>query len=239
MSKSSKSALRTKRRSPKLHDLTGETFGRWTVVGRAESSRTGVTRWLCRCQCGTMRPVFASNLRRSLTVSCGCHIAEKRASLRRTHGQSRTPEHGIWLKMISRCHHPNDIAYPLYGARGIKVCDRWRWSLTAFLADMGARPSVKHTIDRINNDGDYEPGNCRWATALQQARNTRKCHRITFDGQTKCLTEWSEATGISQKTILTRLRTGWPVALALTVPVKRSVFRLSALLDQSRVTTQS
>jgi len=143
---------------PKFEDITGQRFGRLVVTGCNSSKRGGGT-WICLCDCGRNKIVDANSLKSGHTQSCGC--------LR--HGLCFTPTWWSWVGMTARCRNQNRKAY---GGRGISVCDRWL-KFENFLSDMGERP-LGHTIDRINNDGDYEPGNCRWATAKQQSENKRK-----------------------------------------------------------------
>ena len=196
----------------RLHVNSGETFGRLTVVQEIGSQRPRQIE--CMCQCGTSTIVSLGNLRHGLTRSCGC--------LRRgTHLFLDYPsEYAIWSLMKQRCLNPSDRAYGYYGGRGIRVCDRWLHSFAAFLADMGRRPSKTHSIDRIDNDGNYDPGNCRWATWKQQHRNRRNNRLLTHDGQTLCVTEWSEVTGINAKVIFGRIYDGWSVEDTLTRPVR-------------------
>lgn len=122
--------------------------------------------------------------------------------------------------MLQRCHNPKDKFYSDYGGRGIEVCDRWKESFDNFIFDMGNRPSSKHSIDRIDVNGDYEPTNCRWADAVQQGRNKRNNRRIILGNETRCLSEWSEITGLKAHTIAMRLKLGWGVEKALTTPVR-------------------
>jgi hypothetical protein len=161
----------------RLIDLTGKVFGDLTVVTRAESAKGGEARWLCQCSCGGSTTATSSNLRRGQTVSCGCAVAKFNRAFRTTHGGRNTPEYEIWRSMIKRCENPNHHAYARYGGRGINVHPEWRTSFAAFLRDVGRRPSQDLSLDRINNDGDYEPGNVRWATAKQQANNRRPMGR--------------------------------------------------------------
>lgn len=141
-----------------------------------------------------------------------------RNAARYRHGCTGTYEHGIWLQMKQRCLDPNNAAYDRYGGRGIKVCDRWLNSFEAFLDDMGPRPTGL-TIDRINNNGHYEPTNCRWTTYREQRLNSRSVRLLTFNGETRCLTDWARITGIGECTIFYRLQRGWSVERALTEPV--------------------
>lgn len=150
----------------------GTKFGMWVVTGAPISRKQKIV-YPCRCACGTERNVYACHLRRGQSSSCGCEGARKTADRNRTHGMASTLEYGIWRSMIDRCHNPSNHAYARYGGRGIFVCDRWRDSFENFIADVGKRPTDEHSIDRIKNDRGYEPDNCRWATAIEQARNKR------------------------------------------------------------------
>jgi len=201
---------------------TGKIYGRWTAL--SFSGRVGIKiHWLCRCECGVERSVWIANLVSGKSRSCGCLNAESKATANavrfRTHGMSKTSIYRIWRGMIKRCTDSGIRGYPNYGGRGISVCERWNNSFENFYADMGERPSGKHSIDRINNDGNYEPENCRWATTQEQTRNTRRTRMVTFAGRTQCLQAWADESGISKQTISLRLRTGWTVEDALTKPV--------------------
>lgn len=138
------------------------------------------------------------------------------------HGQTRrsgrTTEYRIWASMIQRCTNPRVRSYRSYGQRGISVCERWL-SFAAFYADVGPRPSTKHTLDRIDNDGHYEPGNVRWATALEQSRNSRHARRYEFNGEVRCISEWAEVTGINYWTLRHRFDAGWSPERALSTAV--------------------
>lgn len=150
----------------------GMRFGRLTLVRKVGSTADKHALWLADCDCGNQVTVPARNAGKGITQSCGCFQREQVADRNRTHGMSQSPEYRIWSGMLSRCHNPNDTGYYKYGARGVVVCDRWRGSFEAFYADMGPRPDGM-SIDRIDPEGNYEPGNCRWATTLVQARNKR------------------------------------------------------------------
>ena len=203
-------------------DLTGQLFGRWRVLSRAENDRHGNARWLCECTCPqrTRRIVRGVDLRSGHARSCGCLQREVTAARNTTHGLSKTPEYKVWLNMIKRCTNPNHPEYKNYGGRGIKVCDRWLESFENFFADTGLRPSPKLTLERIDNDGDYEPENWRWATRKEQARNIRPNRMIPFNGEMLCVTEWAERVGIKANTLLWRLDRGWSIERALTQPVR-------------------
>lgn len=139
------------------------------------------------------------------------------------HGMARCPEYLSWVSMIQRCHNEQATGYHNYGGRGICVCPAWRSSFKAFFRDMGSRPSPQHTLDRINNDGNYDPGNCRWATASEQKRNSRAAKLLTHNGQTKTIVAWAEDLGVSRFLIRKRIAAGWSAEDALTKPSHRGI----------------
>lgn len=196
----------------KIEDLTGQKFGKWTVLEFSHVAPRGRAVWLCRCECGTERKVYAYNLNSGASTSCWCS--------KNIHGMAGKPIYKAWVQMKQRCYNPHDPQFHNYGARGIAVCNSWRESFAAFLADMGERP-IGTTLDRIDNDGPYAPDNCRWATDREQCRNTRQNHVIEHDGQSHTVIEWSEISGLAQHVIRSRLRLGWSIEDALTRPVRQ------------------
>jgi hypothetical protein len=200
------------RRGPRFIDLAGQTFGKWTVVGEAVGYKPPATHWDCTCECGNKSKVSGKQLRSGKSNGCK-YCGPKR------HGRSQTTEYRVFHDMHNRCTNPSIAAYKDYGGRGITVCDEWE-SFESFYRDMGPRPSPRYTIDRINNSLGYSKENCRWATKQEQARNTRSCHLLTFNGETRCLSDWAAHFNISPTTITGRLQKGWSVSDALTAPVK-------------------
>ncbi len=203
----------------RVKDRSGQIYGRLTVLSFA-GCKYGEAFWLCRCDCGFDTLVLGSSLQTGHTKSCGCKRRECGATINKRHGMWNTPIYHCWSDMKCRCVNCDHIDYPDYGGRGICVCSKWLESFEAFLADMGPRPSSKHSLDRIDNEGNYEPANCRWATQIQQHRNCRRNHQLTFQGKTQCLVEWAEEMGINRLTLSARLLSyGWSVERALTEPV--------------------
>jgi hypothetical protein len=195
----------------------GLKYGRLTIMAPAGSKKSHALA-LCRCDCGNECVTAVDHLLIGHTTSCGCFSAEWTRKRFRTHGLSKSREYHIWQGMHNRCKNPDCEKYPHYGGRGIRVCERWE-SFAAFIEDVGLSPSPKHEIERVDNNGHYEPGNCRWATHKEQMRNTRRNRLITFRGETLPLVVWSERTGLNVPAITHRLKIGWPVELALTTPL--------------------
>jgi hypothetical protein len=196
-------------------DITGMVFDRLTALGYDQKTRL----WICLCSCGVQKAIRHGLLvGRRRVRSCGCLQRDTARKRKTTHGGSRTPEYRILHHMIQRCTNQNDQDYPDYGGRGICVCPRWLSSFADFLSDVGPRPSAEHEIDRINNNGHYEPGNVRWVSHQRNCRNRRSSRLLTHDGRTMTLTEWAIAIGISNRTLRSRLEMGWCLGRALTQP---------------------
>ena len=203
----------------KSPDITGQRFGRYVVISRVEKG-DGQSWWDCLCDCGKQKEVRGRRLRSGVTLSCGCYAADRTSRRSRIHGATTTAEHKVWSGMIERCANVND---PNYGGRGITVCERWRESFLSFMADMGPRPvdGRRWSIDRIDNEGNYEPGNCRWTVPRVQCRNTRANRHLEHDGRRLTVVEWAEVTGLHPDLIRERVAGGWPVDRALATPPRR------------------
>lgn len=207
---------------------------RWTFIRK--SDRGGFSWFCCNCPAQTLREVQSGSVRSGKSLSCGCYATERRKA-GVIHGASRnrrsSPEYSVWKVFKRRCYDSGFIGFCNYGGRGITVCQRWRNSFPAFLADMGKKPSQEHSIDRIRNDDGYWCGladcpecgpagrepNCRWATRKEQARNRRSTHYLTFNGLTQSVAAWTEQIGVGPGTILERIKRDWSVERALTTPI--------------------
>lgn len=204
--------------APVKHEPKGQHYGHWTVLN--EAPRRGKYRrmWLCRCDCGNEREIQISALVGGRTTSCGCKKTETLKRMATKHGLCRSPEYRAYNHLIDRCYNENDIMFKNYGGRGIRVCDRWLHSFENFYSDMGPRPSNKHSIDRENNDKDYCPENCRWATRKQQARNTTRTRKIMWRGEERAYRDVCDQYGLPDSTVRSRLKRGWDIERAITEP---------------------
>lgn len=183
-------------------------------------------KWNCRCDCGKIVIVRSDAIKKQ--ESCGC-IAARRMSLERlgkpntknaTHGMTKTKTYDAWIGMKARCYGSNPKAIKTYGEKGIKVCERWLHSFENFLEDMGEKPLGRIELDRIDTDGNYEPGNCRWATPKTNQNNRGNNVRLELDGETKTLTQWAEELKTDASNLTARIKRGWSVRNALTKPVR-------------------
>ena len=210
-----------------------EVYGSWTVIEavapKTFTSGKPIKYWRCRCECGHEQEIQQGQLRCGAATSC--RRCSHSSHGRRRNDKDRSPEYTAWVRMKDYCYNKNNRNYPGYGGRGISVCESWRNSFKAFLADVGQRPSSLHSIDRFpNNDGNYEPENVRWATMKEQSNNRRSNHLVTFRGVTKTVAEWSESTKITQPAICSRLKSGWSIEDALTRPLRITSRRQKATI---------
>lgn len=207
----------------KIRDITGQKFGRLTVLHADGRIRSEVA-WVCRCECGAVVRTTKNHMSSGNTQSCGCLAKENSSARAVVHGRYKAPSgsykvaaFACWKAILKRCLDEQSEDWPRYGGVGITVCEQWM-SFENFLADMGDRPSKKHTVDRIDGTKGYEPGNCRWATRRQQSDNRTVTVWVEHDGQKRSIREWSELTGLNYATIKSRIASGWDVGRALTEP---------------------
>lgn len=205
-----------------IKDLTGQQFSRWTVLIRADNDAQGQAQWHCVCQCGTKAVVRGRDLRKGKSRSCGCLQKDIAAQVKTTHGASNTRLHRIWCAMKQRCFDKTAQKYARYGGRGITVCKEW---LSFCVFEKWARQNGytdNLSIDRINNDGNYSPQNCRWSTSKEQARNKSTNHLLFFRGKSQSIAQWAEETGIGYYALRSRINQyHWPIEKALTTPLRR------------------
>lgn len=205
-----------------FHDLSGQRFGRLTVVKRAANTSRGGARWECRCDCGTDRVVASNNILSGISRSCGCLARELVADAcraRRIVGEHQKREYEAWSRMKARCSDPSGKSWARYGGRGITVSSEWEHDFAAFYRDMGPSPSTLHSIDRIDNDGNYERGNCRWATRDVQNNNTSRNRIVIFEGESHTVSIWAKRIGIIPSLLCWRLNR-WPIERAMTAPTR-------------------
>lgn len=201
----------------KFKDMTSMRIGMLVIINRAPDKLIGIKKdkcvmWNCLCDCGKIKSISGTHLRAGITKSCGC--LKKSLASERKRKRTGMKEYGIWRSMINRCDDENNDRYRRYGARGIKVCDRWM-DYNNFIADMGVRPTSKHSIDRVDNDCGYNPNNCRWATMKEQCNNKSNNRVIIYKGESKTLQQWADFIGIKQSSLRRRLDS-WDIGKALT-----------------------
>ena len=205
--------------TPKIRDLTGMTFGRLTVLEHAENDKHGNAQWQCRCCCGKVAVVSGNRLISGVVKSCGCL---KNEGNNKKHGMSNTKTHHRWTEIKQRCFNPNNKAYPDYGGRGITMYAAWIHDFQAFydyVSQLEHFNELGYSLDRINVNGNYEPGNLRWATRTEQNRNKRNTLKVNYNGEEMTLAQAAEKSGINVKTLYDRLKNGYD-NLHLFSPVK-------------------
>lgn len=183
-------------------DRTGKQYGKWNVIelSHIKKDKVGISKayWFCECECGTIGVVYGCNLGSGQSTSCGCS--------RGKHYKADSAEYRSWKAMKSRVYNPNHNSYHNYGGRGITICDRWIDSFENFFADMGQKPSLRHSLDRIDNNGNYEPSNCRWADVDTQCNNKSTNRSLSYNGITMNLSQWARKIGITEQAFSKRLR---------------------------------
>lgn len=208
----------------KTIDLTGQVFGRLTVICRhPHTGKNTNALWECVCLCGNTTVVRGADLRSpgSGIKSCGCLSREKTELRNLTHGKSKLPEYVIWKGMKTRCLNSKNKSFPRYGGRGITVCNEWLVSFPDFYKHLGPRPSPKHSLERIDNNAGYFPGNVKWSTVKEQSNNKCNNHRISLGGRTMTFAQWAMTTGINEQTLFARVTVlGWPIKKALSETVQ-------------------
>lgn len=211
----------------KLKDLCNKRFGRLTVISKA-GNKNGNVYWICSCDCGSQTIVNGYKLRSGETQSCGCIRKERLSKMTKKHGLTKKSLYNAWLNMKTRCNNPNFIEYERYGGRGIKYCSEWEffdnfmdWALKngyQEIKDINGR--TKLSLDRINNDGNYEPSNCRWATRIEQARNKSNNKKYNYNGKEYCLSELATFSSVTIDTIRRRIKQGFCIKDAVEMPSK-------------------
>lgn len=214
----------------KLIDLTGQKFGKLTVIKRVENTKRGAARWLCICECGNKTVVIGDELRKGTAQSCGCHAKEIAretarkhvAGKNKTHDKTGTLIYKEWTEMKRRCFNKTDTSYKNYRKRGITVCDRWRDSFETFYEDVSKLPHFgeqSYTLNRIDNNGNYEPNNVEWATPKEQANNRRTTRFVEYNGQKLSLKQLSEKYNIPYNKLYKRYAIlNWSIEKAVNTP---------------------
>ena len=199
-------------------DLTGQKFNRLTAIRRDPKRPLN---WFFQCDCGTIKSQQAGNVKSGAVKSCGClfrEMLDERVAVGYANGENKHPLFDLWAGMIARCENPNHKGFHNYGGKGVKVCSRWKDFMT-FVKDVGDRPEGT-SLDRIRSEGDYEPGNWRWATPKEQSLNTKRNVYLELSGVRLTVSEWSEKLGIDQRTLNRRRQLGWSDEQILTIPIR-------------------
>lgn len=203
-------------------DIAGKKFGRLTAIEPIGKTKNRATIWACRCDCGQSVSILRSNLLNGFSQSCGCLQKELLSKRIRTHGMTDTRLYYVWRQMKDRCYRPKNSHYYCYGAKNIAVCDEWRSDFKTFY-DWAMSHGYEEglTLDRIDNDGNYCPENCRWVPYIKQMQNTSRNVYLTYDGRTLCVSEWSRIMNINKATLESRIKKGWDLERALTTPPRK------------------
>lgn len=199
----------------KFIDLTGRKYRGFLVLKRTGTRANGAVLWLCRCDCGKELILCSADFTSDSRQRSGCRDCFMKTFI--THGMTGTKEHHAWNDMRSRCDLKKNTGYKDYGGRGIGYSDEWS-DFAVFIKDMGLAPSPKHTLERINVNGNYQADNCKWATIKEQSRNKRNSRMVCIDGETKCLAEWCEIYRAKHNLVSRRLQAGWPIKEAMSIP---------------------
>ena len=212
----------------KVLDLTGQKFGRLTVIKRVDNDKKGDSCWLCKCDCGNYKVVGSNNLKSGNVKSCGCLRESMAKTKLYIHGKYKTRLFRLWSNIKTRCYNKKEKAYKYYGGRGITMCDEWLSDFMNFYnwaIDNGYDENAKKyecTIDRIDNNKGYFPDNCRWVTQQIQNRNKRTNKNITYNGETHCLMEWAEILGVNYKSLCNRFSYGWSLDRIFNQPYRKN-----------------
>lgn len=205
-------------------DIKNQIFGRLTVIEYSHTDKGGNAYWRCQCECGKQATVRGNSLRNGKIKSCGCLLSEATHNRATKHNLYKHPLYSIWQAIKSRCFRKTETNYKNYGGRGISMDDNWKKDFKTFF-DWAIENGYKTglSIDRINNNGNYEPSNCRWTSRKTQQRNTRRNVYLTFNNETHCISEWAELYGIKVNTLYARLRHGWSLEKTLLTPVQEKM----------------
>lgn len=203
----------------------GMRYGRLLVLGEGERNKQNIRRWSCRCDCGKIKNLKTFDLINGNVVSCGCYSREKFTLMTTRHGGAsggkRTSEYQAWINAKKRCYYPKNKEFKNYGGRGIKMSSDWLNDYSKFISDMGQKPTSKHSLERIDVDGDYFKENCRWATMSEQNLNKRTNRIVSFDAKSQHLCLWAKEMKIKKSTLGSRIKAGWSYEKILSQPVRK------------------
>lgn len=208
----------TKGLSMRKIEMIGRKFGDWIVLEEVEK-RNNKRAFLCQCACSKQYVVMGDNLRNGTSEQCMSCSSKIKGGKHKTHGMTNTKVFDLWHSIKQRCNYPKHRSYKNYGAKGIRICERWAQSFEAFYEDMGDPPSLTHQIDRIDSKGNYEPGNCGWVTPKEQQNNKSNNVNLTFLGVTQSVAMWADKLGVNPTTLHWRISAGWSDAAVVSTPV--------------------